>query len=248
MSGLFYKLGKMAGPSVRKVNWIWQSITAGQADAIRAEQDLGRDLAREIRNRVELDTQPRAAQMLNKVGRRLAGRVTNKLRIFSFEIVKGTEPNAFALPGGFIFVSRSLLQLCEWHRDEIAFILAHEMGHIIRGHAMDRIIANSAIAVGAGAAPIHGLGASLLSRVGIKFLQSAYSQDIELEADALASRLVAAAGYDPGAATQLLARLSELSRPARQFDPGNYFSSHPAFDLRIRNLERLHSKNRAVIP
>ena len=239
MSGLFYKLGKMVGPSVRKVNWIWQSMTAGQTDAIRAEHEVGQDLAREIRNRLAPDTEPRAGQMLNNVGHHLAGRVTNKLRTFNFEVIKGTEPNAFALPGGFIFVTRSLLKLCKWNRDEIAFILAHEMGHVIRGHAMDRIITNSAIAVGSKAMPIRGLGASLLSQVGAKFLQNAYSQDLELEADTLAARLVDAAGYDPHAPAQLLSRLSELNRPANQFSLGNYFSSHPAFNIRIQNVDRL---------
>jgi len=239
MSGLFYKLGRMVGPSVRKVNWIWQSMTAAEADAIRAEHEVGQDLAREIRNRLELDTEPRAGQILNKTGHHLAACVANKLRTFSFETIKGTEPNAFALPGGFIFVSRSLLQLCEWNADEVAFILAHEMGHVIRGHAMGRIITNSAIAVGSKALPVRGLGASLLGQIGARFLKGTYSQDMELEADTLAARLVAAAGCDTGAPTQLLARLSELSRPAKQFNLGNYFSSHPAFSIRIQNIDRL---------
>ena len=242
MSGLFYKLGKMAGPTVRKVNWIWQSMTATEADAIRAEHDLGQGMAREIRNRLELDTEPRPAQILNKVGHHLAACVTNKLRTFSFEGIKGTEPNAFALPGGFIFVSRSLLQLCEWNADEVAFILAHEMAHVIRGHAMDRIIADSAIAVGAKALPVRQLGAGWLGQVGARFLKSAYSQDLELEADTLAAHLVAAAGYDTGAPKQLLARLSELNRPAKQFDLANYFSSHPPFSIRIQNIDRLLPK------
>ena len=239
VSSLFYNIGKMVGPRVRKVKWIWQSITASEADTIKAEHEVGQDLAREIRNRLELDTEPRAGQMLNKVGRHLAACVANKLRTFSFEVIKGTEPNAFALPGGFIFVTRSLLELCDWNQDEIAFILGHEMGHVIRGHAMDRIIANSAIAVGARATPIRGLLASWLGRVGVKFLESAYSQDLELEADTLGARLVAVAGYDPHAPMQLLSRLSELSQPAKQFSLGNYFSSHPAFDLRIHNVDCL---------
>lgn len=239
MSSLFYNIGKMVGPRVRKIKWIWQSITASEADAIQAEHKVGQDLAREIRNRLELDTEPRAGRMLNKVGRHLAACVANKLRTFSFEVIKGTEPNAFALPGGFIFVTRSLLELCEWNQDELAFILGHEMGHVIRGHAMDRIITNSAIAVGAKATPIRGLLASWLGKVGVKFLESAYSQDLEFEADALGARLIVVAGYDPHAPTQLLSRLSELDQLAKQFSLGNYFSSHPAFDLRIHNVVRL---------
>ena len=239
MSRLFYNIGKMVSPSIRKVKWIWQSITASEADAIQAEHEVGQDLAREIRHRLELDTEPQARQMLNEVGHHLAACVANKCRTFSFEAVKGTEPNAFAIPGGFIFVTQSLLELCGWNQDEVAFILGHEMGHVIRGHAMDRIITNSAIAVGAKAAPIRGLLASWLRGVGMKVIESAYSQDLELEADTLGARLIAAAGYDPHAPIQLLSRLSELNRLAKQFSLGNYFSSHPAFDIRIHNVDRL---------
>ncbi len=89
------------------------------------------------------------------------------------------------------------------------------------------------------ATSIRGFLASWLGKVGVKFLESAYSQDMELEADTLGVRLVAVAGYDPHAPMQLLSRLSELSQPAKQFSLGNYFSSHPAFKLRIQNVKRL---------
>jgi len=239
VGSLFYNLGKTLGPKVRKAKWIWQSITASEADTIQAEYEVGQDLAYEIRSRLEIDTDPRAGQMLNKVGRHLTTYVANKLRTFSFEVIKGDEPNAFALPGGFIFVTRSLLDLCDWNTDEIAFILGHEMAHVIRGHAMDRIITNSAIVVGSRATPIRGVLASWLSKVGVKFLESAYSQDTELEADTLGARLVTVAGYDPHAPMQLLSRLSELKQTDNQSSLGNYFSSHPDFDTRIHNVEQL---------
>ncbi len=239
MSSLFYNLGKMAGPKVRKAKWIWHSITASEADTIKAEYEVGKDMACEIRNQLELDTEPQAGQMINKVGSHLTVRVTNKLRTFSFEVIKGNETNAFAQPGGFIFVTISLLKLCNWNQDEIAFIIAHEMGHVIRGHAMDRIIANSAIAVGAKAASIQGLLKTWLGKVGVKFLESAYSQDRELEADKLGARLVTAAGYDPHAPIQLLSRLRKLNQSDKQSSFGNYFSSYPTFDIRIHNIDRL---------
>ncbi len=244
VSSLFYNMGKIAGKRVRKAKWIWQSMTASEADIIKAENEVGRDLAHEIGNRLELDIEPQAGQMLNEVGRHLAACVANKLRTFNFKVIKDPKPNAFALPGGFIFVTGSLLELCDWNKDEIAFILGHEMAHVIRGHAMNRIITNSAIAVGARAAPIRGLLASWLGKVGVKFLESAYSQDMELEADKLGARLVAAAGYDSHAPKQLLSRLSELDQPARQSCLGNYFSSHPAFEIRIRNVDHLPRKRK----
>jgi predicted Zn-dependent protease len=239
VSGLFYNLGKKAGPKVRKAKWIWHSLTASQADTIKAEHEVGKDLAAEIRDQSELDTEPQSAKLLSEVGSQLTPRVANKLRTFSFEVIKDPKPNAFALPGGFIFVTRSLLELCDWNRDQIAFILAHEMAHVIRGHAMDRIIAGSAIAVGAKATAIRGLLNTWLGKVGVKFLESAYSQDMELDADKLAARLAAAAGYDPDAATQLFARLKELNQSDKQPGFWDYFSSHPTLEVRINNIDRL---------
>jgi predicted Zn-dependent protease len=168
--------------------------------------------------------------------------VANKSRTFSLEAVTGTEPNAFALPGGFIFVTRSLVELCQWNHNEVAFILAHEMGHVIRGHAMNRIVSNSAIAAASRAAPVRGLLAGWLRRAGVQFLESAYSQDLESEADKLGVHLTAAAGYDPHAAVQLLRRLAKLNSTVSQFNLGSYFSSHPPFDVRIHNINRLLRK------
>ena len=144
MSGLFYNLGRRVGPHVRKAKWIWQSMTGSEAEAMKAEHEVGQDLARQIRRELGPDTEQRTVQMVNEVGFRLAGCVANKLRRFSFEAVEGGEPNAFALPGGFVFVTRSIVELCEWNEAEVAFILGHEMSHVIRGHAMDRIIGNCA--------------------------------------------------------------------------------------------------------
>lgn len=242
MSGLFYSLGKKVGPKVRKVKWFWQSIAGSEADAIKVEYEVGLDLANEVRCQLALDKEPKAEKILKEAGTRLTACVVNRSRKFSFEIIKGDEPNAFALPGGFIFVTNSLMELCQYKQDEVAFILAHEMGHVMRGHAMNRIISNSAIAAASRAAPVRGAISGWVRKVGVQFLESAYSQDMESDADKLGVRLVAAAGYDPQACVQLLSRLAELSKPAGQFDLGGYFSSHPPFNVRIRNINLLLQK------
>ena len=237
MSSFFYKLGKMVGPHARKGRWLWQSLTGSEADKIQAEYEVGQDLAHEIRQQAGLAPKPKVSQLLNEIGTRLTAHVTNKQRTFKFDIVKGTECNAFALPGGFIFLTGSLVDLCEQKPDEIAFILGHEMAHVIRGHAMKRIVSSSAMAVASRATPTRNLLTVWLRKVGIQFFESAYSQDRELEADVFGARLTKAAGYDPDAPAQLLSRLAELSRTAKNIDLGNYFSSHPSFAVRIQNLK-----------
>lgn len=242
MGGLFYNLGKKVGPKVRKARWMWQSVAGSEADALAVEHEVGRDLAGEIRRQLNCSRSPETDLVLTEVGRRLATCVVNKARIFNFETLEGPEPNAFALPGGFIFVSRPLMELCRHEQNEVAFILGHEMGHVIRGHAMSRIVSSSAIAVVSRAAPIRGLLTGWLQRVGVQFLESAYSQDIESEADRFGVRLVAGAGYDPHACVQLLSRLAGLSSPAHPFDLGGYFSSHPPFAVRINRISHLLRK------
>ena len=206
-------------------------VSIGQHYAPEIEKQMG--------GRIEDE---RLQSYVDYVGQKVAQASHKPELDYHFVALEDKSVNAFALPGGFIFVTRSLLELCQWNQDEVAFILGHEMGHVIRGHAMSRIVSNSAISAASQAAPVRSLLAGWLRRVGVQFLESAYSRDLESEADKLGVRLTAAAGYNPRAAVQLLRRLSKLNSPANQFDLGSYFSSHPAFDVRIHNINSLLRK------
>jgi predicted Zn-dependent protease len=238
LGGLFYNLGRSMGPKLRKAQWMWTSLTGTEAEAIRLEHAVGLDLADEAGRQLALDLDPRTRQALDEVGRRLAACVANRLRSFHFDAFAAGEPNAFALPGGFIFVSRSILELCQWDQSEMAFILAHEMGHVIRGHAIERIVTNTAVSVASRAAPVRGALGGWLKTVGIQYLQTAYSRDQELEADRLGVRLLRAAGFDPEGSIQLLTRLAELKQSAEPASLGEYFSTHPTAEIRIQSLRR----------
>ncbi len=239
MGGFFYNLGRTLGPQIRRGKWIWQSVTGSEEDAAKLEREVGRDLANEIKRRAELDTDPQIAKMLNETGLRLAGNLTNKRYKFSFQSLAAGTANAFALPGGFIFVNRSLVELCGRNADEIAFILGHEMGHVVRGHAINRIITNLAVTAAAGAAAWRGLTGAWLQKAGVQFLESAYSQEQELEADEVAVRLITAADYNRDAPEVLLSRLAELKRNSIELNIGKYFSSHPSLEKRVENIRRI---------
>lgn len=240
--GLFYNLGQKVGPKVRKARWVWGSMTGTEADMIRLEHGVGLDLAEEARNQVPIDSDPSLREILDQSGARLAAKVANEQRRFCFEAFGAGEPNAFALPGGFIFISRSIVELCQWNADEVAFILAHEMGHVLKGHAIERIVTNSAISVASRVGPGRGVLGGWLGRVGVRFLETAYSRDHELEADRLGLRLTAAAGFDPQASVSLFHRLAELKKSGDQAGLGEYFSTHPSFDVRIGNARRFLAK------
>ena len=233
---LFYNLGRKMGPKLRKARWMWESVAGTEADAIRLEHGVGLDLAHEARKQLQIDADARTEEALDEIGYQLTACVANKLRTFHFHAFHSAEPNAFALPGGFIFISRSIIELCRWDGSEMAFILAHEMGHVIRGHAIERIVANSAVSAVSRTTAVRGVLGGWLRTVGVQFLQTAYSRDQELEADRLGVRLMEAAGYDPEASMRLLARLAELKQSSDPLKLGEYFSTHPNSEVRIRSI------------
>jgi len=229
VSGFFYNLGRHVGraavPTIRKSKWIWDGLTGTEEEVLRAEAAFGSALAVELRAATERVNDPQMAALLGDLCGRLAGCVRDKRRVFRCEAIRDDSPNAMALPGGFIFVSHSLVNLCERRPEELAFIIGHEMAHIIREHAWNRML-NQAVSravsvIAARAGPLGGW----LRQKGMVLLQSAHSQDNEQEADELGLHLVAAAGLAPGGAIALLQRIEQLGPKRMEF--GQYFASHP---------------------
>ena len=139
-----YVFGRLAGKQYRKAKWYWQSATGSEEDAIRAEQGVGRDMAAVVREQAGGAGDPRAQALLDDVGAPLADRVRNRAHRFEVTALPGGAPTAFALPGGFIFVAPALMELAAGDRDELAFVVAHEMAHVIRRHAIDRLLGQKA--------------------------------------------------------------------------------------------------------
>ena len=140
------------------------------------------------------------SELLDELAAALAERVRNPLHRFEVTAAAGNHPTAFALPGGYIFVAPALVELTGRDRDQLAFVIGHEMAHVIRGHAIDRIKlewsqkALSAVSV---ATPAGRTVAPWLRRVGVGWLERAYSREQEFEADELGGRLMRAAAFDP---------------------------------------------------
>ena len=235
----FYKLGRLAGGKVRKVKWMWSSLTGDETEALQAEYGVGRDMAAVVRERSGCAADPALQSLLVDTRDRLAGVVRNKLHRFEVGVVTDDQPTAYALPGGFIFLTRALTELCERDRDEVAFVVAHEMAHVIRRHAINRVLRQTAYAAASMVAPGRGTIAPWLRRVGVEWLERAYSRDHEFEADALGVLLTRAAGFDSYGALRLFARFQQLDHAAGAPGVGAYLSTHPPVDDRITHLRNL---------
>jgi len=161
---------------------------------------------------------------------------------YRFTVLNSPIVNAFALPGGYIYMSRGLLALAN-SEAEMASVLGHEIGHVIARHGSERQTQGTIAQLGLAVLGIATGSQELVQVAGMgaqAYLQS-YSRDQEFEADSLGVRYMAVAGYDPEASANFLASLRDYSRfeselagrDPNQVDEFNWLASHP------RTIERV---------
>ncbi|MCG8590954.1 MAG: M48 family metalloprotease [Proteobacteria bacterium] len=200
------------------------------------EAELGAKLAAEVEAALGTVSDAELAAYVDALGQRLAATDGDPEFEYHFYVVEMVEPNAFALPGGHVFVSRGLLALLNTE-DELANVLGHEIGHIRGRHAAHRTVAAAPLSVATG---LGSLAASIVSpRVGRavagvggfanQAIVSPYSREQERDADRRGQELAARAGYDPGA---LSAFLRTLEREAQRRGQGSgrvaFLATHPS--------------------
>jgi predicted Zn-dependent protease len=222
-------LGRQARKPFRQARWMWSWVAGSEDESVAAEFEYGRECACEFAAQFPGSVPAASQELVAAVGSRLAAAVKDPRRQFRFAVVSAPANNAFALPGGFVFVTQPLLDLCAGDGDEIAFLLGHEMAHILRGHVKDQLTAGVLLSAVTSRLPAAG---QMLREV----LNKGYSRDLELEADRDALPLARTAGFDPRAALRALHRLAQVSAGAEGL--GEYFSTHPSFAARVRELEQ----------
>jgi len=162
---------------------------------------------------------------------------------FTFTVLDSDMTNAFAIPGGFVYVTRGLMALAN-NEAELAGVIGHEIGHVTGRHSAQR--STQQIFAGLGAAAVGvALGnqaASQVANMGAMAWIQGYSRSQELEADQLGIRYLARAGYDPLAMATFLQQLSRDTALSRKlmFQEGeatpadSWFSSHPRTEDRVQ--------------
>jgi beta-barrel assembly-enhancing protease len=223
------KLGRRVRKPFRQAKWMWSSFAGTEDESLKAERDYGRECAREFAQQFSGNGSRKNQEFVATVGSKLGSAAGDPRLEFRFAVVSSPVCNAFALPGGFVFITEPLIHLCEHDENEIAFFLGHEIGHIRRSHAKDKLTTD--ILLNAVMTRLSGAGQMLRQVVS-----KGYSRELELEADREAVCLAAAAGFDAGASVRALQRLAQVSPDNAGL--AEYFSSHPAFTERVRALRQ----------
>lgn len=185
---------------------------------------------------------PEIAGYLTLLGDSLASVTGTKDVEWRFTLVNFADVNAFALPGGFIYVTRGLVERTAT-MDQLAGAMAHEISHVTRRHAVKQMEAAQRANVGVSlACVLTGICESTATRVGIELggaaLFAKYSRDDERQADEDGVLLVTRAGIDPEGIPRLLQRLLD-ERKAKPGALDAWFSTHPYEEDRIQYTSAL---------
>ena len=222
------------------------------------EVEIGKQAASEVAQQLGFVEDAKLQSYVAQLGARLAQFSPRRDVRYEFHAVDMEETNAFALPGGYVYVSRGLLALAN-SEDELAGVVGHEIGHVAARHSAQRQTRAQVAGIGAtlatiGAAILGGgelaQGVGQLAQTGAQGWLASHSRDQERQSDDIGQRLAAQAGYDPAAISRFLGalgremelRLGEKRRPT-------FLDSHPSSDERVRDtLARASRLTRSALP
>lgn len=227
------------------------TLTSCATAVVSPEQETsaGEAMQHQVADQIGFYMAPELERYLDSVGERLVSALGETPYSFQFAIVDQFEPNAFASPGGFIYVSRGLLAQMN-SEAELAGVLAHEISHVTQRHHTKQ----AGRGLGAGLLTLPGRAVGVVSEdlgnmintpinYAGKVYLSSYSRGQESEADAYGMRLAAAAGYDPLA---LVDALNGIERTVYlltgEHHEATFFDTHPTTPQRVSDIKTLSSQ------
>jgi len=205
------------------------------------ELKIGKSLSARVEKKFKPDNDPLVQQRINQIGGKLVKINDRKEINYYFKVLesKKDEINAFALPGGYVYIFRALWDKLSDDDAKIASVLSHEIAHIAARHSVKRMQS----AVGANVMSILILGTSKMDNYskgkamqGINELRLSYSRKDEIEADILATKYLKKAGYDVSGVTKVLNVLEKVQR-AKPIRPG-HSRTHPYITERKKAVKQ----------
>ena len=209
------------------------------------EIQLGKEAAGDVERTMEVVNNPELEAWLNKIGQRLAATPQANAYPYYFKLVNEDSINAFALPGGPMYVHTGLIKAAD-SESQVAGVLAHEMSHVALRHGASQMSKaqtwQTILGVATAAAGIAGGGqcslwcqaAQIGGGIGVNSVLSKFSRDAERDADLNGARMMAAAGYNPLDLAHFFEKLeAQMGAAAKPKGLESFLSSHPAPGRRV---------------
>jgi len=204
----------------------------------QSEVSLGADMDKQLQKKLKILYDPRLQYRLDSIGTKLAAFSDRKDITYHFRIVNDKELNGFAIPGGFVYVNSALMAAA--NDEELAGVLAHEIGHIAARHSVKKLQSVMGYQIIMGIV----LGSSSQGTMGqtldivFNLVNLGYSRQDEFLADKLAVRYTRRAGFSP---LGIITFFAKLKAEAEKKGPGLklvFLSSHPPTEERIARVEK----------
>lgn len=219
-----------------KVNPGW-NLFSPQQDA-----EIGAQSAAEAERQLPVLNDATVNDYVNRIGQKLAANAGGPQFRYQFKVVNASDINAFALPGGYIYINRGIIDQSDTE-GEVAGVLAHEIAHVSLRHGTHQ--ASKAYAAQAGLSILGGiLGGKIgqntaqilntVGGVGLNALFLKFSRDLETQADIKGAQMLAASGYTPGDMISFFQELEKQSTAKKT----TWMSSHPAPPDRISRIRK----------
>jgi predicted Zn-dependent protease len=222
----------------------------GKQDFVMMSEDqelsLGRDYHKQVMQQYKPYNNPELQKYIEDIGQRLAEKSHRSHLIFRFQLLDSPEVNAFAVPGGYIYITRGIMSYMQ-DEAQLAGVIGHEIGHVTARHGV-RQHAQSQLAGLLGAAVVLGTGnrdVAQISNVLGGAIISGYGRAHELESDRLGAEYLAKSGYDSKKMIEVVGILKdqELANKERAQAEGRQvasyhgvFASHPRNDTRLKQV------------
>lgn len=226
----------------------------GEADFVfmseSREVEIGREMHEKLMASEAVYEDEELQAYINEIGQKLAKNADRPELSYTFTIIDSPDINAFALPGGYIYVNRGLIGYLQ-SEAQLAAVLAHEIGHVTARHGVRRDSAQKGAGIGTGILSVLSVlttGTNVVGDVANLYASAAvmgYGREMELEADKFGAQYLYNSSYDPQAMVEVIAVLKDHERFMRikAQDRGQkrqtyhgVFSSHPRNDQRLREI------------
>ena len=208
--------------------------------SIEEEWQLGAQLSQDIEKQVRLNNDPAINAYVRNMGQKIVAQAAppfNQLP-WQFHVVQDDSINAFAIPGGHVYVNTGLIKNSD-NASELAGVMAHEISHVLARHSTEQLSRQYGLSVIAGA--VLGQNPGQLSQIAAQIVAGGalarFSREAEREADSIGIRAMAAAGYNPAGMASMFEELLEHNKSS----PGRvaqFFSTHPLTEERLRDARR----------